>query len=350
MRKPRNQDGTSSRPSCPPRQTCLAAVLGVLGVLAANSYSQPRLALSDDAWDLGQVNQGPTLTKEVKVDNAGDEPLEITAVESSCPTCLAGQMESKTIPPTGRAKLVLKFFSANVEGKQAKHVILRTNDPGQPEKKIAVTGVVVKAPRPKIKLEPETWDVGLAAPGEVRAAILTVRNEGDAPLRITGLTPSEGVGVDAPEFSEIPPGGKGIIKMDYTAGQKPGLVKEHLLVESTDPTSPTKVVAVTGYVATPSAVPGKSEGLVFTVVELGPSAPGQGKLVARYRIVNHLPTEVRLVSSRPTSAATLTPLPCAVLPGASADLKVELPANLSLQPEAAYAEVLLRLPLLFPAR
>ncbi|MBM4047206.1 MAG: DUF1573 domain-containing protein, partial [Planctomycetes bacterium] len=251
---------------------------------------------------------------------------------------------------TGRAKLVLKFFTANVEGKQSKHVTLRTNDPGQPEKKIAVTGMVVKAPRPKIKIEPETWDVGLVAPGETRVATLTVRNEGDAPLRITGLTPSEGVGVDAPEFSEIPPGVKGVIKMDYTAGQKTGLVKEHLLVESTDPASPTKVVAVTGYVATSSALPGKSEGLVFTVVELGPPAPGQGKLVARYRIVNHLPADARLVSPRPTSAATLAPLPCAVLPGASADLQVELPPNLSLQPEAAYAEVLLRLPLLVPAR
>ncbi|MBM4048465.1 MAG: DUF1573 domain-containing protein, partial [Planctomycetes bacterium] len=247
MRKPRNQEEARNALSWPLGFLMILAVLGVPGVLAVNAYSQPRLTLSDDAWDLGQVNQGPTLTKEIKVDNAGDEPLEVAAVESSCPTCLAGQMESKTIPPTGRAKLVLKFFSANVEGKQAKHVTLRTNDPGQPEKKIAVTGEVKKAPRPRIKLEPDTWDVGLAGPGEVRAITLTVRNEGDAPLRITGLTPSGGVGVDAPEFSEIPPGGKGDIKMDYTAGQKTGLVKEHLLLESTDPASPTKVVAVTGY-------------------------------------------------------------------------------------------------------
>jgi len=250
MRKPRNQEKPRDCLSWLPGFLIILAVLGVLGVLAVNSHSQPRLSLSDESWDLGQVNQGPTLTREIKVENAGDEPLEVTAVESSCPTCVTGRVEPKRIPPTGEAKLVLKFFSANVEGKQAKHVTLRTNDPAQSERKIAVTGVVVKAPRPKIKVEPETWDVGLVAEGETKATALIVRNEGDALLRITGLTPSRCIGVDAPEpTDDIAPGKAATIKADFLAERgKRGLVKEYVHLESNDPASPTKVVQVTGYV------------------------------------------------------------------------------------------------------
>ncbi|MBM4046020.1 MAG: DUF1573 domain-containing protein, partial [Planctomycetes bacterium] len=101
MRKPRNQEVTRNGLSWLPG---FLIVLAVLGVLAVNSYAQPatarpgpKLLLSADAWDFAQVNQGPTLTKEIRVENAGDEPLEITAVESSCPTCVTGRAESKTL-------------------------------------------------------------------------------------------------------------------------------------------------------------------------------------------------------------------------------------------------------------
>jgi hypothetical protein len=133
------------------------------------------------------------------------------------------------------------------EGKQQRELTIRSNDFKVPERKLSVTVEVLRAPHPKIRIEPDTWALGLIPPDEVRRMDLVVHNLGDRALHIKGLAPSGRVQALPPERSSLDPGQVTHISLQFTADGLEGPVAEAVEVLTNDPKTPVTRVPVTGY-------------------------------------------------------------------------------------------------------
>ncbi len=129
-----------------------------------------------------------------------------------------------------------------------------------------------------------------------------------------------------------------------------GLVQGYVQVESDDPAAPRKLVQIVGYAAPGGSGPSRANGLAFTVLELGPLAPGKGRLVARYRVVNDLGKGVELRAVEAPGAPVLKPKELALPPGAAAELRVELPADFTFEGPTSQAALTIRLPIMAGAK
>ncbi len=329
------------RPTIRLHYLALAAVLaGVRVALPA----EPNIELEKNSWDFGEVTQGRQLSHTLAIYNHGDAALVIGSVRTSCSVCSAAMVDAKVIPPGGRAKLNIRFYTARASGRQHKSLIISSNDPDEPFAKVSVTGTVVKRKRAVIELKPKVWDVGLVALGQTCVGVIQVRNRGDGPLDLQGIQCSTGCRIVAWPKKPIPPGRGAAIRLALDTTDMKGLVQGYIQVESNDPAAPTKLLQIIGYVAPRGSGPSRANGLAFTVLELGPLAPGKGRLVARYRVVNGLGKGVKLRAVEAPGAAALSPKELDLPPGASAELRVELPADFTFDGPSSQAALTIRLP------
>ncbi len=127
--------------------------LFVAGVILAGSAAkyfsaegEPKVEVTPASHDFGAV--GYTEVRKVfTVRNAGDAPLEIKAVSTSC-GCTRAYINETVIPPGGEAELLVTFdprlMEVEVLGKVYREVYVLTDDPAKPEVAIPITAFVVK--------------------------------------------------------------------------------------------------------------------------------------------------------------------------------------------------------------
>src|SRR5512134_4022846 len=82
-------------PATPPAQD---APKPTEGTPAQPTGAQPRLELSATEWNFGTVWQGEDQTCKITVTNAGNAPLQITGVKTSC-GCTAAHKPKETLSP-----------------------------------------------------------------------------------------------------------------------------------------------------------------------------------------------------------------------------------------------------------
>jgi hypothetical protein len=104
--------------------------------------------------------------------------------------------------------------------------------PAAPAPLPAATG-----PQPKLVIDEPIKDLGVLPAGGTAEHAFVVRNEGDAPLEITGVHPDCGCTVTKHDPT-IPPGGSGKILTAVDLANVVGASAKRLLVVSNDPTSP----------------------------------------------------------------------------------------------------------------
>jgi len=110
---------------------------------AKASYAAPRIVLSEREVDLGRLRPGDQLRAVVvTVQNAGDAPLEIRKLRSSC-ICMTADLSQMTIKPGGAATLRLQGRLLPFEESFDEQALLYSNDPEQPLVKVHVSGPIV---------------------------------------------------------------------------------------------------------------------------------------------------------------------------------------------------------------
>src|SRR5512143_2649991 len=110
---------------------CLAAALLLI---AQHAFAAgPKMELSTDTWDLGEIYQWTNPQTEITVKNTGGQDLKILDVKASC-GCTAVVISDRLIKPGKEGRLKIGFASYNFTGKVAKDVLLVTNDPASPNK------------------------------------------------------------------------------------------------------------------------------------------------------------------------------------------------------------------------
>jgi hypothetical protein len=179
-------------------------VVGV-GLAAAQTAAQapagPRITLSQDSWDFGEVWHPQSVSLTLIVKNTGDAPLQISDVRATC-GCTLVEPGRKTVPPGETTEVKVRYNSEGKQGHQESKVIIDSNDAQRPTVEMKISGEVKRAVNrtPIGGLVIRTLDT---KPG----LIGTVRLENQMPepmkLRLSGSSLQDWLDV---EIKELTPG------------------------------------------------------------------------------------------------------------------------------------------------
>ena len=110
---------------------------------------------------------------------------------------------------------------------------------------LGAAGAEEKAPpAPRIRVEPESFDFGKALPDKVLRREFAVRNFGDAPLVIEGVSTTCGCTAALTASSRVDPGGSTTLRVTFETRRYSGRVERQVLVRSNDPKTPVLRVKV----------------------------------------------------------------------------------------------------------
>ena len=115
-------------------------------LLAASTASAggPELSIDPPALDWGTISPGGRLEHRFSLANMGQEDLVIEEVTTSC-HCLSAAPSGMVIPPGGAAELFVSFDPTGWSGGFTGFVVVRTNDPFRPIRRIEVKGRIAPA-------------------------------------------------------------------------------------------------------------------------------------------------------------------------------------------------------------
>ncbi|HZN04081.1 MAG TPA: choice-of-anchor D domain-containing protein, partial [Candidatus Polarisedimenticolia bacterium] len=192
----------------------------------------PALRVSATALDFGTVFLDAPVARTLRVDNAGNEDLEV-ALEIDSPLYSATPASLRVGPGEGRDVSVRVLSGA--EGIQAGTLRLLSNDPGDPEVVVPLTATVHRPP--VLAVSPATLLASLPE-GHSTTLPMVIANPGHFDL--TFFVTSGASWMRAlPLSGSVAPGGAVEITVTFDAGTSlPGLHEATLQIQSNDPARP----------------------------------------------------------------------------------------------------------------
>jgi hypothetical protein len=158
-------------------------VLGFVGTGCLSfAFAQPKLlAVEGQKFDLGTVFRGTVVEHQLTLKNTGTEALHLGPVEASC-GCTGAIVSSESLRPGESGSLAITFNSKNFTGQVHKTVTVRTTPSITPPLLIEFTAMILD----EITVTPQQFWFKDAEVGKKSRMMLTVRNNGKEPLRLTG--------------------------------------------------------------------------------------------------------------------------------------------------------------------
>jgi uncharacterized protein DUF1573 len=99
---------------------------------------------------------------------------------------------------------------------------------------------------PHLTVEERNYDFGIILQGERVEHVFSLKNSGDAPLKIKQVRPSCGCTAVNLSTQTIPPGGSGEIKTTFNSAGFQGKVRKEISVESNDAVAPVYSLTLVG--------------------------------------------------------------------------------------------------------
>ncbi len=132
-----------------------AAVVAAAGAWAASSPdSGPRIDVDETNYSFGRVPDDRAVEHVFRVKNAGNKPLVVSRVRSSC-GCAAAMMESSVIQPGETGKLRVSFNPTRQKGTVTRSISVYSNDTDNPTVNISISAQIVPAGQEGQEREPE---------------------------------------------------------------------------------------------------------------------------------------------------------------------------------------------------
>ncbi|MCA9272262.1 MAG: DUF1573 domain-containing protein [Phycisphaerales bacterium] len=219
------------------------------------SQSGPRLTISTDKVDFGEVDDSGPVHTTVTITNEGDEVLEIGNISVTC-GCTAGEVGTKTLQPGESTELTVNFDARNRAGQQhGKRVTIDSNDPTG-AKSIEVDVWVL----PRVVVEPGIASFGQVVQGEAKTVILSVKGmTSDFEVLSASIDREDAFSVrllepkvsdrEHPRTGETIEVGESLIEVHMSDQARVGRIDGGLRLETNDPNSPVKNIRVTAVVA-----------------------------------------------------------------------------------------------------
>ena len=229
------------------KRVCVTVLMLLTSTMA---WAAPKIELSVDVWDVGEIKQGSSHTNKIKINNTGDEPLVISKTKGSCSVCTGTVLDSKVVQPNEFTTLSVTFNAKRMRNKVSRTVTIFSNDPETPEKVLTVTALVKETPKPHMTLDPRSVDVGVMASGQYHKEKIKITNTGSADLTLkkAEFSTSKGLTVDIEGKDIVPPGESTHVVLKLGPFAKTGPIDEFTFIRSNDTASVGGLVKVRGYV------------------------------------------------------------------------------------------------------
>jgi hypothetical protein len=108
-------------------------------------WTAPEILSDEIVHDFGVLyfEDHPTYAHQFTIQNAGDEPLLIRELKTSC-GCTRAEISSKEIPPGETATLEAELSFRHRRGKERIRITLLTNDPKNPAYEVGLAGYLIQ--------------------------------------------------------------------------------------------------------------------------------------------------------------------------------------------------------------
>ena len=158
-------------------------MLGCVGLAnIAIAFAQPRLLVVEgQKFDLGAVFRGTVVDHHLTLKNAGTEALHLGPIEASC-GCTGAIASNEDLRPGETGSLAITFNSKNFTGQVHKTVVVKTTPATDPPLLIEFTATIID----EITCTPQQFWFKDAEVGKKSRLVITVKNNGKEPLRLTG--------------------------------------------------------------------------------------------------------------------------------------------------------------------
>lgn len=222
------------------------------GLTPLLSEQAPQIVFREDTWDFGKVKEGQVLSHTFIFSNEGNSHLRIKKVDTSC-GCTAALASKQEIPPGKSGEIKVKFHTKGYAGKVSRYIFVESNDPRNFRKRLVVTAQIEVPPRPQIKIEDYSQDLGLVLEGEKLSTQISIKNTGERELEVEFSHQNasffhEGKKINPP--LRIASGKEVQVTINIPPPSEKGLLREYILVKSNDPRRPNVSIYVSGYIVT----------------------------------------------------------------------------------------------------
>lgn len=206
---------------------------------------RPVITVAPDAMDFGPVMVGQSKSLTLTVKNVGTAPLMVTGVASdSFVFTLSGILTPFTLPSQGSQTITVRYIPPD-NNEHSGRLTIASNDPERPTVMVTLRGQGARGP--SIRTTPDSLDFGSVAVGEAIERTLSIANEGDLPLTVSGVdTSASSFTVVTPSvpFTVNPGGSQDVILRFSPIGE--GREQATARISSNDPNRPSVVVTLTG--------------------------------------------------------------------------------------------------------
>lgn len=153
----------------------------------------PDLVIATDALDSSAVDFGEVVvpysdSQYFQVLNAGRAPLTVSSISLADDVGVYTLSNDSLTVEQDEAVSVLVGFVPTTFLTYDTEIVIVSNDPDEPEKRVPLLGKGVDGPVPEISVDPLTLDFGDVAAGASSTLWFTVTNVGDGPLSVSPTT------------------------------------------------------------------------------------------------------------------------------------------------------------------
>jgi len=244
---------TGKKSSWLKKLSLIALVLawGGLSSPALAAKKGPRLFLQEKSYDFGEVQEGKVVTHVFIFKNIGDETLVINRVRTTC-GCTAALLSQKQLQPGEQGKVEVKFNTRGYEGRLSRYLYLESNDPQNPKAQITIKATIKVPPRPRIDVNRFSFDLGLFLQEEPLSFPVKIRNRGEKVLEVTVNHKEATVWLNTAQITilTLKPKQEKEIIIKLPPRQRPGLIREYIILRSNDPIRRNLSLYVSGYALT----------------------------------------------------------------------------------------------------
>ncbi|PLY10065.1 MAG: hypothetical protein C0624_02470 [Desulfuromonas sp.] len=202
-------------------------------LIALPALAAPKVTAPERSFAFGEIYQGEKVTHVFTFSNAGDAPLIIEKVRSSC-GCTAAIVSKKTLLPGETGEIRTTFDSHRFRGDITKKVYLYSNDPKQQTFVFGLSASVKEL----FVSEPHRVSAGPLSPSEPHTRTLELTNQGESPLNITDIKVSNPLIQTKLDRTTLPPGGKGELAVTLAPGSKKRKINSYVILSTDSPLVP----------------------------------------------------------------------------------------------------------------
>lgn len=226
----------------------LSVLIAGLSVIYAQLQG-PKIAVSSETFDFGDIKPGEIVKHNFTIANNGDDILRIENVITSC-GCTAAELTKRELKPGESVPLGVEFNSTGRSGQQVKYISVMTNDKITPQVRLTIKGNIISAedknaPKgPQITFNSLQHDFGIVEEGKKLPHTFRYKNTGDQELIISDVRTSCGCTAAVIEGKNLKPGESGKLQIELDTSNRTGRMSRNITVMSNDKTAPVKVLTI----------------------------------------------------------------------------------------------------------